>query len=51
MLYIHCMDGQDRTGEMSAAYYMTYLNMSYPEAMMKDIVIADRPIGCVSRYS
>eukprot|EP01111_Echinosteliopsis_oligospora_P008013 TRINITY_DN2340_c0_g1_i1.p1 TRINITY_DN2340_c0_g1~~TRINITY_DN2340_c0_g1_i1.p1 ORF type:complete len:250 (+),score=53.43 TRINITY_DN2340_c0_g1_i1:100-849(+) len=47
-LYIHCECGCDRTGEVSGAYYMTYLNMTLYEAHELDKTIAKREIETVN---
>eukprot|EP00026_Physarum_polycephalum_P017198 Phypoly_transcript_18346.p1 GENE.Phypoly_transcript_18346~~Phypoly_transcript_18346.p1 ORF type:complete len:249 (+),score=36.42 Phypoly_transcript_18346:37-747(+) len=45
VIYIHCEAGSDRTGEVSGAYYLTYLNFpSFEAAITLDNKIAGRPI-------
>lgn len=36
VIYTHCEAGTDRTGEVSGAYYLRYLNMSFTDALYKD---------------
>ena len=45
MLYlIHCEGGSDRTGEVSGAYAMHYLNYTGPQANDWDTEVAERKI-------
>jgi protein-tyrosine phosphatase len=44
LIYSHCEAGTDRTGEVSGAYYMRYLNMSFSEALYKDNHVQNRPM-------
>jgi hypothetical protein len=43
--YIHCSAGVDRTGELSGAYYMKYLNWSFNQAVQFDYQVEPRPIN------
>lgn len=47
LIYIHCMNGTDRTGAVVAAYAITYLDMNLKEAM----ALADsvRPAGTMNK--
>jgi len=54
VIMIHCEAGMDRTGEMSGSYYMTYMDMSFTNALLLDDSInvdEDRGIMCVSQYA
>lgn len=42
LIYTHCEAGTDRTGEVSGAYYLKYLNMSFSEALATDNHIQNR---------
>jgi len=45
VIYIHCEAGSDRTGEVSGAYYLTYLKFpSFADVIALDDKIAGRPI-------
>jgi hypothetical protein len=44
--YVHCEGGDDRTGEMMAAYYMSWMNMSWSSVNEINKIIAGRPFGC-----
>ncbi len=48
VLYIHCEAGEDRTGEVSGSYYMTYLNMTFDQALAIDNGNTNRDIRCMS---
>ncbi len=41
-IYTHCEAGTDRTGEVSGAYYIRYLQMSFQEALYVDNHIQNR---------
>lgn len=43
VMFWHCEAGCDRTGEMSAAYYMTYQGYNVTGAFAKDTVDCGRP--------
>jgi hypothetical protein len=47
--YIHCEAGEDRTGEVSGAYYMGYLHWSMQQALDYDNHIETRHISFMSR--
>lgn len=36
VFYIHCLGGKDRTGQVSAAYYLQWLAMSFNDALYYD---------------
>ena len=42
LAYTHCEAGTDRTGEVSGAYYLRYLNMSFQQALDIDNHIQNR---------
>lgn len=44
VIYLHCIAGVDRTGEMSGGYYMKYLNWTYVETLTFDYAVDNRPI-------
>ncbi len=46
IIYIHCEAGTDRTGQVSGAYYMQYLNWSYEKTLTFDYQY--RPIAAMS---
>ena len=47
VLYIHCEGGCDRTGELSGAYAMGYLNKSWRQINeMNHEACGTRPFGC-----
>ena len=48
VVYIHCVDGCDRTGEFSGAYYLRYLHKSWEEvnAINRSMCNRNRPFGC-----
>lgn len=48
VIYTHCEAGTDRTGEMSGAYYLRYLNMTLEEAVYIDNHVQSRPMYQVS---
>ena len=48
MIFVHCTAGEDRTGEISGAYYMQYLNMSFHQALEIDNTNENRDIRCMS---
>eukprot|EP00118_Oscarella_pearsei_P017023 m.167312 g.167312 ORF g.167312 m.167312 type:complete len:263 (+) comp38929_c1_seq8:251-1039(+) len=48
VIYTHCEAGTDRTGEMSGAYYMKYLNMTFQQAMYVNNHVQNRLIYKVS---
>ncbi|XP_003387824.1 PREDICTED: uncharacterized protein LOC100638265 [Amphimedon queenslandica] len=49
VIYSHCEAGTDRTGEVSGAYYLTYLNMTFTEALAIDNHVQSRDMETVSR--
>jgi len=49
--YVHCECGCDRTGEVSGAYYMAYMNMSLHDAHELDMKIAGREITTDNHYA
>ena len=42
LIYTHCEAGVDRTGEVSGAYYMQFLNMTFEDAVKVDNTIVNR---------
>lgn len=50
LLYVHCEDGKDRTGEVIAAYSMRYLEVSYKDALNNANDIAGRKIRRFSKH-
>jgi hypothetical protein len=46
MLYIHCMNGTDRTGAVVAGYAITYLDMNLDQAM--DLANSLKPAGVMN---
>ena len=46
VVYVHCAGGDDRTGEMMAAYYMKWMNMSWSDVNGKNAIYASGPFGC-----
>lgn len=44
IIYIHCDEGKDRTGEAAACYLMQYKGYSYNDVVALDTKIAQRPI-------
>eukprot|EP00041_Stephanoeca_diplocostata_P006820 m.94682 g.94682 ORF g.94682 m.94682 type:complete len:242 (+) comp16559_c0_seq1:76-801(+) len=48
VVYIHCEAGTDRTGEVSGAYYLKFLNYTMPQAVDVDNHIQNRDM---SKYS
>lgn len=50
LIYIHCMAGKDRTGEVVASYNMKYSGISYKDAYADANVVADRKITDFSKY-
>lgn len=48
VIFIHCMGGEDRTGEVSGSYYMRYLKWSFNKALSYDNHIEKRNIRCMS---
>ena len=48
VIYIHCVEGCDRTGEFSGAYYLRYLNKSWEEvnALNQSMCHHNRPFDC-----
>lgn len=48
VIYIHCMAGKDRTGEVSAAYLMQHKGVSYQNAISLDQQIAARELKLLS---
>eukprot|EP01090_Pellita_catalonica_P006773 TRINITY_DN1711_c0_g1_i1.p1 TRINITY_DN1711_c0_g1~~TRINITY_DN1711_c0_g1_i1.p1 ORF type:complete len:241 (+),score=18.66 TRINITY_DN1711_c0_g1_i1:91-813(+) len=49
LIYVHCAAGEDRTGEISAAYYMKWLQWSYTQALDYDNHIEARHIAVWSK--
>lgn len=49
VIYGHCEAGTDRTGEVSGAYYMQFLNMTFSEALAIDNHIQSRDMLIMSR--
>lgn len=45
VIYFHCECGCDRTGELSAAYAIRYLNVSFTHAMDVNVKLIERTIG------
>lgn len=45
VIYIHCECGCDRTGEMSATYYMRWLGWNLTRSLNYDVTVPDRNIG------
>jgi hypothetical protein len=50
VIYMHCEAGTDRTGEVSGAYYLKWLNMTFPEALHVDNTIQNRNMSKYSLY-
>jgi len=50
VVYIHCEAGVDRTGEVSGAYMMQYLNANYTYVMAYDYSIEGRDIETASEW-
>ena len=48
VIFVHCLTGEDRTGEVSGAYYMTYLQDSFAKALEIDNTNENRDILCMS---
>ncbi|XP_062501413.1 uncharacterized protein LOC134178556 [Corticium candelabrum] len=48
VIYTHCEAGTDRTGEVSGAYYMRYLNMTFEQALSIDNHVQNRSIAKMS---
>jgi len=44
VIYFHCEEGSDRTGEFAASYYMQYSNMTLEQSLQLDDKIAGRKI-------
>ena len=44
------MAGEDRTGEVSGSYYITYLDKSFNEALSYDNHVENRDIRCMSEH-
>lgn len=42
VIYTHCEAGTDRTGEVSGAYYLKFLNLSFSETLRRDDTIQNR---------
>ncbi|XP_065920115.1 uncharacterized protein [Dysidea avara] len=49
VIYGHCEAGTDRTGEVSGAYYMKYLNLTFTEALYINNHIQNRDMYKASR--
>ncbi|CAI8033198.1 hypothetical protein GBAR_LOCUS18717 [Geodia barretti] len=49
VIYSHCEAGTDRTGEVSGAYYMRYLNMTFSDALYIDNHVQSRDMYKTSR--
>jgi hypothetical protein len=43
VFYIHCSEGKDRTGQVSAAYYLKWLRMSWNDALYYDQMCVGAP--------
>jgi hypothetical protein len=50
-IYIHCDAGKDRTGEVTAAYEMTYLGKSYKTVMTESQQVAGREINVLNQHA
>jgi len=51
VLYLHCMGGKDRTGELAGSYYMQFMNMTLKQATYLDQQIAGRRIGTSHQHA
>ena len=54
VLYIHCMGGCDRTGEMAGAYALRWLKMSWAQMNAwnkQDCYGGKQPFGCGNYYA
>jgi hypothetical protein len=54
VIYIHCVGGCDRTGEMSGAYGLRYLHLSWKqmnEVNQEDCYGNKQPMGCGNYYA
>lgn len=51
VLYVHCEAGEDRTGEVSGAYYMQYLRWTFLDALSYDDHIEARNIQPESMHA
>lgn len=49
-IFIHCNAGEDRTGEVSGSYYITYLQDSFARALEIDNTNENRDIRCASAH-
>jgi hypothetical protein len=49
VIYSHCEAGTDRTGEVSGAYYIRYLNMTFSDALYIDNHVQSRDMYKTSR--
>jgi hypothetical protein len=49
VIYTHCEAGTDRTGEVSGAYYMRYMNMTFTDALYIDNHVQSRDMYKMSR--
>lgn len=49
VIYTHCEAGTDRTGEISGAYYMKFLNMTFTDALQIDNHVQHRDMYHDSR--
>jgi hypothetical protein len=49
VVYAHCEEGMDRTGQLVASYQMRYLGWSFPKAMAAADSVGYRPILEVNR--
>jgi hypothetical protein len=49
-VFVHCSAGEDRTGEVSGAYYMKWLHWSWSKALTVDNHNENRVIRCASAY-
>ena len=50
VIFVHCEAGEDRTGEVSGAYYLTYLKYSFAKALEIDNTNENRDIRCMSAH-
>ena len=51
VIYVHCEAGEDRTGEISGAYYMQYLKWTFLTALDYDNHIESRHIQNASMHA
>ena len=50
VIYWHCEAGTDRTGEVSGCYMMSFLNVTYPQALAVQNHIQTRDMAKASKH-